>query len=101
MGAGDKQVTTDHRMSQGLTASASRSMSRSECAAVNASLSRDVPAGTVGGRIATARNPWRLRSSAADKAVCAAPNMTGTIGLWARSEEHTSELQSQSNLVCR
>src|SRR2546430_9184788 len=22
-------------------------------------------------------------------------------GLWARSEEHTSELQSQSNLVCR
>src|SRR2546430_3809290 len=23
------------------------------------------------------------------------------IGLWNRSEEHTSELQSQSNLVCR
>src|SRR2546430_10709651 len=23
------------------------------------------------------------------------------VGLWQRSEEHTSELQSQSNLVCR
>src|SRR2546430_7771649 len=23
------------------------------------------------------------------------------IGIWGRSEEHTSELQSQSNLVCR
>src|SRR5688572_32441288 len=35
-----------------------------------------------------------------------ASQRTGTIGVikrvpWSRSEEHTSELQSQSNLVCR
>src|SRR5688572_31615325 len=26
---------------------------------------------------------------------------TAIVGAWGRSEEHTSELQSQSNLVCR
>src|SRR2546430_12863458 len=31
-------------------------------------------------------------------AACLAP---GGVAVWTRSEEHTSELQSQSNLVCR
>src|SRR2546430_14816557 len=34
-----------------------------------------------------------LRTSSAMRA--------GVRGIWCRSEEHTSELQSQSNLVCR
>src|SRR2546427_2236729 len=38
---------------------------------------------------ARARSPWRRRD-------CRGPS-----GAWVRSEEHTSELQSQSNLVCR
>src|SRR5688572_32574299 len=34
---------------------------------------------------------------------CSARSSTGSRGFWTggRSEEHTSELQSQSNLVCR
>src|SRR5688572_30856952 len=33
--------------------------------------------------------------------VCIAPATAHTLAKLARSEEHTSELQSQSNLVCR
>src|SRR2546430_11419435 len=34
---------------------------------------------------------------------CVTPNLTRALATWVarRSEEHTSELQSQSNLVCR
>src|SRR2546427_5663572 len=38
---------------------------------------------------------------AADHAVALAPAAEGTVLGGERSEEHTSELQSQSNLVCR
>src|SRR5205085_11086251 len=39
----------------------------------------------------------------AGAAICIAAVQRHSIGLWieVRSEEHTSELQSQSNLVCR
>src|SRR2546430_9138047 len=42
-----------------------------------------------------------------ERVVTASTDRIGTIGMealtaeWVRSEEHTSELQSQSNLVCR
>src|SRR2546430_9123444 len=39
---------------------------------------------------------WRIAASCASRAQHAAPLHRGD-----RSEEHTSELQSQSNLVCR
>src|SRR2546430_4288295 len=47
---------------------------------------------------------WRLGMSAV-RVVCHGPghrpSFRGTMGDGQRSEEHTSELQSQSNLVCR
>src|SRR2546430_12763204 len=49
-----------------------------------------------------------LFRSGSRKASAAGPGLlpggtpiTGRIRAWCRSEEHTSELQSQSNLVCR
>src|SRR2546430_4967072 len=44
------------------------------------------------------------KAARADRGGCAATSggvSTGAPGMRARSEEHTSELQSQSNLVCR
>src|SRR2546427_4180832 len=52
-------------------------------------VSRDCPTGPVSWVRAHANTVARVRSSA------------GPVGPSARSEEHTSELQSQSNLVCR
>src|SRR2546427_9428069 len=50
---------------------------------------------------------WRLRLACAERALRYAaqfrpgPGESGLPGPGERSEEHTSELQSQSNLVCR
>src|SRR2546430_7678817 len=43
----------------------------------------------------------RGRRIVADRILLARPHDPARPGLGARSEEHTSELQSQSNLVCR
>src|SRR5256886_9887523 len=50
---------------------------------------------------AGARREGPARSAPVTGAVGAGASPQGTRGLDARSEEHTSELQSQSNLVCR
>src|SRR2546430_7973423 len=42
-----------------------------------------------------------LAATAAAASVVAAREALGAVAAAARSEEHTSELQSQSNLVCR
>src|SRR2546430_9456835 len=44
--------------------------------------------------------PFDPARTGLDLPVAAAPDR-GVVGVLARSEEHTSELQSQSNLVCR
>src|SRR5688572_32289636 len=49
---------------------------------------------------ARARTRERARNSAMTACV-AAPEPSSAINTSSRSEEHTSELQSQSNLVCR
>src|SRR2546430_3622341 len=43
----------------------------------------------------------RPQVGVAEKAVCGALHVHHVLVMRARSEEHTSELQSQSNLVCR
>src|SRR2546427_7817946 len=46
--------------------------------------------------------PWKSSMPSCAKGSRSSPTGIGPrAGLWARSEEHTSELQSQSNLVCR
>src|SRR2546430_13276155 len=48
------------------------------------------------------RSPWRSKDSrSANIAICVAGSCTKPVVRRTRSEEHTSELQSQSNLVCR
>ena len=54
-------------------------MSESSCAAVKASLSRAVPAGTVGGLMAEAHRPARLSRPLMAIAASGDPRMTGTI----------------------
>src|SRR2546430_10100876 len=51
-----------------------------------------------GTRCSTPRSP---PTTAGSPAVWSTPATTPSTGTWWRSEEHTSELQSQSNLVCR
>src|SRR5688572_31707351 len=50
-----------------------------------------------------ASNSRHCASSTSAPHCCAAhsPSTPNWLLLWSRSEEHTSELQSQSNLVCR
>src|SRR5262245_46904104 len=57
----------------------SRSTSASSCTAVNAKRSRAVPAGTVGGLIATAQNPALRSRALIASAASGEPRMTGTI----------------------
>src|SRR5256886_9532166 len=69
--------------------------------------------GRIGSRIATLLRPWKMRILATDPYVPEAkfaehgvtrvdlPALLRELVLRHRSEEHTSELQSQSNLVCR
>src|SRR5205085_9725382 len=45
--------------------------------------------------------PRRRGSRAPMQSVACARRQSAAACLWARSEEHTSELQSQSNIVCR
>ena len=59
----------------------SRSRSASVWTADTVILSLDVPAGTVGGRIAGTRMPWRASASDAAKASSAAPTIIGMMGL--------------------
>src|SRR2546427_9363548 len=48
-----------------------------------------------------ARSPWQSPCAGAAEHLCDRTHrLRRRLGLW-RSEEHTSELQSQSNLVCR
>src|SRR2546430_13353572 len=47
------------------------------------------------------RSPSRLRGSGGCACCCWAPSRGSPDWRRRRSEEHTSELQSQSNLVCR
>src|SRR6516165_6154695 len=63
------------------TSCASRAMSPSSCCAVKAKRKRAVPAGTVGGRIATTRKPLSRRIFDAASAAPLAPTITGTIAL--------------------
>src|SRR2546427_1280713 len=50
----------------------------------------------------TGASRWRNAPSMIDAAISAAgPKLRGASWTTTRSEEHTSELQSQSNLVCR
>src|SRR5438270_7599229 len=54
------------------------------------------PRGNAGARAAAAQASG-VRSQGAEQGLCADPHVQRE----PRSEEHTSELQSQSNLVCR
>ena len=63
------------------TSSASRSISSSGCCAVKVRRRRAVPAGTVGGLMATTRKPSSASILDASSAVPASPSTTGTIGL--------------------
>src|SRR4029453_13840869 len=65
--------------SSSVSASNSRSTSASSCAAVKAKRMRAVPAGTVGGLIATAQNPALRRRALMASAASGEPTMTGTI----------------------
>src|SRR5256885_6739959 len=49
----------------------------------------------------TSRNSTRLFRVGSQEPSAAAPKLEGCISCHARSEEHTSELQSPCNLVCR
>ena len=49
------------------------------CEAITARRSRDVPSGTVGGRIAWAKTPCSIASSQMRIAICASPTTSGTI----------------------
>src|SRR2546427_7324225 len=50
--------------------------------------------------VALARNSAKRSALSTPSRECAS-HSSGNVGSDARSEEHTSELQSQSNLVCR
>ena len=71
------------------TMPASRSIASSGCCAVNVSRSRAVPAGTVGGRMATARKPSSSSRREAASASLSSPIITGTIGLCASGRPAT------------
>src|SRR5256885_4273646 len=47
------------------------------------------------------RRPGASSTSRADRRLFRIPNAVDDSGRWRRSEEHTSELQSPCNLVCR
>src|SRR2546430_4840391 len=84
------RLSTGVETSTGLLGSVT---SKTSCPCVPFSRSRYVLPGTPLGRVlpSHARTIW---------APPASPAPAGP-GMWKRSEEHTSELQSQSNLVCR
>ena len=72
---------------------ASRSIASSGCCAVNAKRRRDVPAGTVGGRIATARKPsFSMRRDASRARRCIANDHRYDRTLRFRQIEHAGEV---------
>src|SRR5262245_4187068 len=82
-GRGDEVGSHSYANSFSRTISASRAISSSGCCAVNVRRRRAVPAGTVGGRIATTRKPSRSNACEADSAASSSPMTIGTIGLCA------------------
>src|SRR2546430_10175798 len=46
-------------------------------------------------------SPTAVNTESSENTISTSPICTITATSWPRSEEHTSELQSQSNLVCR
>src|SRR6202030_719288 len=83
-GRGDEDGAHEWRpITRVRTIPARRSISASGCCAVKAKRSRAVPAGTVGGRMATTRKPPASSISEAASAASASPTMTGTMALCA------------------
>src|SRR2546430_3536959 len=62
----------------------------------------DPRTGVLSGTLASPTDPMVAAVYAPDEPLLAITSAAGGVHLWnSRSEEHTSELQSQSNLVCR